>query len=160
MVFFLLCFLFRIVLWFQRKIQAEPNIFCGVVTWISVCSLPPGAPQQLPKAPTQNYPHSRRFIQHSAHGVIQKTWAFRCPSQAHPPRCGKHRAPLSVPQQCIPSSKPKDDGEMRDQVLRCKSCSCSHHRAGLICAMGAREASRAMTTMLPEPPGPRRLPFV
>ncbi|KAK4814944.1 LOW QUALITY PROTEIN: hypothetical protein QYF61_006888, partial [Mycteria americana] len=99
-----------------------------------------GAPQQLPKAPTQKYPPSRGFIRHGTRGVIQKTWLLRKggPSHAHLLRCSRYRAPLFAPQQCIPSPKPKNDGEMRGQVLRCKSCSCSQQRAGLICAMGAR----------------------
>lgn len=130
----------------------------------SVCAnFTVGAPQQLPKAPTQKYPHSRGFIWHSTRGIIQTTWALRKrgPSQDQPPRCSKHRAPLSAPQQYIPSPKPKDDGETCGQVLCCKSCSCSQQRAGLISAVGGRDVSncRAMTMMLPEPPGPRSLPF-
>lgn len=122
-----------------------------------------GAPRQLPKVPTQKYPHSRDFLRHGMRGFIQKTWALRkgSPSQAHAPCCSRHRDPLSAPQQCMPFPKPKGDGETRGQVLHCKSCSCSQQRTGLICAMGAREVSdcRAVTAMLPELPAPRSLPF-
>ena len=140
----------------------ERTVLCGVVTWISVCSLHPECSPAASQGANTGVAQQQRFH------LAQHTWYYSedlgsqgGPSQAHLPRCSRHRAPLSTPQQCIPSPKPKDDGDTCGQVLRCKSCSCSQQRAGLICAMGAREVSncRAMTMMLSEPLAPRSLPF-
>lgn len=159
-VFALLCFLFHIV--FGSKENRETNILCGVATWISLCSLHPGCSPAASQGANTAVPPQQRFhpAQHTWH-YSEDLGSQEGESFSSPPATLQQAQGSSFCAAAVPSPKPKDDGDTRSQVLRCKSCSCSQQRAGLICAMGASKMSdcRVMVTMLPEPVSSRSLPF-